>query len=172
MKTFNFQTLKNKYGDQIETVLGLDDYHLEQNYGEYTAKQPMASDRDYVWHLFNRMLIKSAGDYFMQSGIYHGMAVFIAIYEDRNGNQYKRLSLEAEVLKAREDYKSSRLNLVLKIIADPDCQYAKSLEDVSYPLDKDFVLPLANDDCERELCRCTTSCVVQRDGDGRMVMKA
>ena len=172
MKTFTFNTLKNKYGGQIQLVLGIDACQLERDYNEYSVKQPIASDKDYMWHLFNRMLIASAGDHFMQSSIYHGMAVFIAIYEGKNGNPYKRLSLEAEVLKAKEDYESSSLKLVLKIIADPDCEHAMSLVGESYTLDKDFELPLANNDCERDLCRCTTSCIAQRDENGRLVMKS
>lgn len=171
MKTFTYSALKNRYGYQIEKVIGLNEQQLEEDFKQYQKMQPDATVKDYMWSLFNRMILNTAGDYSTQSGIYHSMAAFVAEYDGKNGNKYKRKSLAQEVNKAQMEAVRSSQSAVweLEIIADPDCEHAKYLDGNKLPITNDLVLPLANDNCTREFCRCTTSIVPKRDEDGRII---
>lgn len=173
MESFTFRTLINKHGHHIEKVLGLTEQDLEQEYSEYLKVQPKGTPKDFMWGLFNRMLLESAGDYIIQSGIYHAMAVFVSMYEGKNGNQYARLALAQEVNRSQTELKEASTNLIweLEIIADPNCDHAQSLDGVRFPITDDLVLPLANENCTREFCRCTTSRVPKRDDKGRIVLR-
>lgn len=48
------------------------------------------------------MILASGTDYFAQSKIYQTIAVFVAEYEGKNCNQYKQLSLKAEISQAKQ----------------------------------------------------------------------
>lgn len=173
MKTFTYNVLKHRHGCHIEKVLGLSEQQLDEDFKQYQKMQPDASVKDYMWSLFNRMILNTAGNYLTQSGIYHSMAVFVAEYDGENGNKFKRMSLAQEVNNAQIETAGGSQSVIweLEIIADPDCEHAKSLDGTKFPITSDLVLPLANDDCTREFCRCTTSRVPKRDEDGRIIFK-
>lgn len=173
VKTFTVKTAWNKFGQAIQDTLKMDRGLLEEDFEQYKSMQPDASIKDYMWSLFNRILLETAGDYTTQSGIYYSMAIFLAEYESNNGNQYARLALAQEVNKAQMETAESSQSVIweLEVIADTDCEHAKSLDGKKFPITDDLVLPLANEDCTRELCRCTVSRVAKRDEDGRIIFK-
>ena len=170
MKTFTIKTAWNQYGQLIGDVLGHDRESLEQDFAKYQIVQPAASVKDYMWGLFNRMLMESPGDLHTQSMLYHSMAVFMSIYEGKNCNQYARQAIAQEVKKAQVESKENE-NCIweLKIVADPDCDHTQSLDGIGFPITDDLVLPLADENCTREFCRCSVTRRAKRDENGRII---
>jgi len=171
MKTFTIKTAWNQYGQLMGNVLGHDRESLEQDHAQYQIVQPAASVKDYMWGLFNRMLLESAGDFHTQSMLYHCMAVFRGIYEGKSGKQYNQLSHQASLDKIRIDNESSRLVIELKVSPDPDCPHAKSMENKRFPIETDLVSMLANESCHRDFCRCNILGLAKRDEDGNLLKK-
>lgn len=91
LPAFTFRTLINKYGHYIKNKLGMDETAIQQDYENYKGMQPDSSERDYMWSLFQRMIIKGEG-----SDTYREMGSFIAQFKGMDGKQYQRLALVAD----------------------------------------------------------------------------
>jgi hypothetical protein len=168
MKKFTIKTLNNNYGHIIERYLGLDKEQLADDYSKYTILQPKASVKDYMWSLFNRMILSGGNP----SMVYHSMAGFVSIYEGKDGKQYSKLAVKAELEKGKKKSKKTSVVLELEIIGDTRCSIGKKYDGTKYPMDTDLVdLPIAGENCERDSCGCTTALVPMRDADGRLVWK-
>lgn len=155
----------------ISDHLQLDEQGLESDYAKYQELQPQASPKDYMWSLFNRMLLvkKESLDkfYFKQKGVYASMAVFLALFEGKDGKVYDRLSHKAEIDGIR--YQDTDLLSDVEVIADKDCPYAMQYDGKVFPLDAD--IPLANDECKRLWCRCMLCGVPRMDENDDFVLK-
>ncbi|MBO0340942.1 hypothetical protein [Flagellimonas profundi] len=172
MTTFTIKTAWNNFGRNLERISGMNREEFEQDFEQFKSMQPKGSVNDYLWGLFNRLIMENAHRPQTQSSIYHLMSVFISRYEGKNSNQYTRLRLAQEVFMAQQQIKDGQgkdVILELAVIPDPDCEHAKSVARQRFPITDDLVLPLANKDCTRDLCRCSTSVSARRDENGRVI---
>ncbi len=148
----------------------MDETAIEQDYSKYHVLQPNASFRDYMWSLFNRIILKG-GD----SSTYSEMGRFVARYEGKDGNKYRRIEFKIELEGIREgssvsSLKGVALNLII-MGSDKRCNVAMKYHGVKYPTDNlPEDLPIASDDYELGCCTCTTSLVARRDENGRLML--
>lgn len=169
--TFTIKTAWNKFGQLIQDILGMDREQMEMDYEQYKLKLPAASANDYMWGLFNRMLLESAGDFFKQSLLYHCMAIFMSRYEGRNGHKFKKLSIESSISKVWEKYETSNYEMELVVFPDTDCPHAMSLKGKRFPLGLELANILASDECNQDLCRCVVRGMGKKDENGRLIRK-
>lgn len=169
MKTFTFKTLNNKYGYIIERYLGLDKEQLEEDYSKYTILQPNSPVKDYMWSLFNRMIIPKENRYI----ICNSMAWFIAHYDERDGKQYNKLAISSRLVAYKNQAMKSSTVLEVEIIGDSSCSNGKKYNGTKYPIDDTLTdLPIADENCDRDFCSCSFTLVGKRDADGRLIFKS
>ncbi len=139
---------------------------IEQDYNEYMVLQPDASVRDYMWSLFNRIVLKGS-----DSSTYSEMGRFVAMYEGKNGNRYHRIRLNEEFkrLKDEYNYREKGFKWGFYLIGNERCPHS-----MKYDGDHDFnefpnVVPLAGDDCTLLSCTCCLGAVALRDASGRLI---
>lgn len=171
LKTFTIITAWSRFGQQIESILGMNRAELEQDYSEYQTRVQAATVNDYMWSLFNKMLLESSGDFHAQGMLYFSMYYFLEFYEERNGKQFKKLSLESYINKAREKHETSNYEMELVVSPDHECSHAMSMKGKRFPLGMDLVSELLSDKCERDFCRCIISGMSKRDANDTPIRK-
>lgn len=166
MRTFTFRTLFNNYGWDIEKYLDLDEHQLELDYEHYQTQQPAASERDYMWSLFNRIILKD-GD----SSIYRAMGRFVSTYEGKNGNRYHRLALKDEFEGIKRQYSSQQngVKYGFYVIGDKRCQHSMTYDGNHDFEDSPDGKPLATDKCSLLSCTCCIGAIPLRDKNGDLV---
>jgi hypothetical protein len=164
LPAFTFRTLINNYGHFIKLKFGMDESAIEKDYNEYKVLQPGASVRDYMWSLFQRIVLKGGG-----SDTYFAMGVFVSRYEGKNGNQYHRIALKAEFEGLREQAKYSNIREGIAVKSDKRCPHSMKFDGVHDFDDFPDGLPLASDECSLDSCTCCFSGVPKRDENGSLV---
>lgn len=166
LPAFTFRTLINNYGQLIKESLGWDETTIEKDYNKYKVIQPDASVRDYIWSLFNRIILNSGS-----SSTYHEMGRFVARYEGKSGNQYHRIALKQEFESLKEQSKHSMVKQGIYVVGDKRCSHSMKYDnDIVHDFHKfPNGIPVANEDCSLLSCTCCCGIVGLRDVNGSLI---
>jgi hypothetical protein len=161
LPAFTFRTLINNYGGYIGQTLGMDETAIQKDYEEYKELQPDGSVRDFMWSLFQRMILNGADD-----NVYRSIGRFVARFESKNGNQYHRLGLKMEFEAKKDEERSSGVVWGFECIADKRCSHSMKYDNIWHDF-KEYPdgLPLASEECSLNSCSCTA----KKDKNGDII---
>ena len=132
---------------------------------------------DYVWHLFQSLLLETAKQshtaaelYLNQRDIYFEMLYFRRKYEKDKANEILQLFLNAGLNKTLVE---TSLDLKVEIISGHCCEYCNSLNQKMYePSDVIKNQYLGSNKCSNPKgCNCTYGFVPTRDSNDRLIYK-
>jgi hypothetical protein len=156
---------------------GLTESKIRNGYNVW-AKNGATLVKDYVWSLFQSLLLETAKQsnkevelYRSQRDIYFEMLYFRRRYEKVKANELLQLFFDADLKKT---FLETNLELRVKIISGHCCEYCDSLHQKIYePLDVIKNKYLGSQKCTNPNgCNCTYSCVSLRDSKGRLIRKS
>ncbi len=167
LPAFTIRTLINNYGGYIKSNLGMDELEIQKEHVEYMDKQPEASVRDYMWSLFQRIILNGGDSY-----THWLMGQFIAQYEGKDGKLYQRLSLKQQLDAFKNEYGNRNDKIIwgFSIIGNKNCAHSMK-HDTDYVDFEEYseILPLANDECSLKSCTCCIVAVAKRDDNGKLI---
>lgn len=172
---FSLEWILDKYSWFFESIK-IPDRLVQDKYSDYFKSQPNGNGKDFLWSLFQFLIIETSETsnnmqeiYRIHERIYYEMASFRRKHEKIRANEILRLGFDSYL----QGCEPSRFFIEkVEIISGGCCEYCDSLNGKRMDLEvarKNRYL--ASEQCTREYgCNCCYGYSAERDSDGNLII--